>query len=472
MPGDIYVSTSELLIPLIVALVAAVLTFLLALVKITQQNKKLAILTERLQAKDAEAAQLNNENSRLIAEKSASAESSTQLRERISRLQGDLENERRQFDEKLSLIESAREQMTLQFKNLANEILEEKSKKFTLTNQENISRILQPLQDKIQHFEKRVEETYDRESKERFSLAKEIKNLQELNSRISEDAVNLTNALKGDNKAQGTWGEMILESILEKSGLVKGREYEVQVAMKAADGSRSQPDVVVHMPESKDIVIDAKVSLKAYEAFCNEAQAEQKAKYLKQHIQSIRSHVRLLAAKEYQNLSSINSLDFVLLFMPVEAAFSVAGQEDADLFMSAFEKNIIIVGPSTLLTTLRTVQNIWRLAQQNQNALEIAVKAGALYDKFVAFVEDLDDVGAKIDSTRTSYERARNKLGSGRGNLITRVEKLKQLGAKTSKKHNKEILQAVELEVPPDVLPSPRIEVKSGSQEPNALEEK
>lgn len=455
----------EYLIPVISAALAAIVTLLLLQIRLGRQGRELAVLNERLQAKETETAALQGELERLNSENSSLQESSAELREQISRLQGDLSNERKQFDEKLSLLEAAREQMSLQFKDLANQILEDKSKKFTASNQENITQILKPLQDKIQHFEKRVEETYDRESKERFSLAKEIKNLQELNSRISKDAVNLTNALKGDNKAQGTWGEVILESILEKSGLVKGREYEVQVSMKASDGTRLQPDIVVHMPESKDIIIDAKVSLKAYEAYCNEEDSAQKAEFLKQHIQSIRNHVRLLSSKDYQNLTGLNSLDFVLLFMPIEASFSVAGQEDAEMFNSAFEKNIIIVGPSTLLTTLRTVQNIWRLAQQNQNALEIAVKAGALYDKFVTFVEDLEDVGSKIDSTRKSYERAHNKLGSGRGNLISRVEKLKLLGAKTSKKHNKEILEAMDIEVQQDALPGSLVEEKPGEQE-------
>ncbi|MBL4821530.1 MAG: DNA recombination protein RmuC, partial [Gammaproteobacteria bacterium] len=394
-------------------------------------------------------------------------ESSIRLREQISRLQGDLSNEQRQFEEKLALLENAREQMNLQFKELANEILEDKSKKFTATNQENISQILKPLQEKIQHFEKRVEETYDRESKERFSLGQEIKRLQELNSRISEDAVNLTNALKGDNKAQGTWGEMILESILEKSGLVRGREYETQVSLKAVDGSRSQPDVVVHLPESRDIIIDAKVSLKAYEAYCNEDQPDQKTEYLKQHVQSMRNHIKLLSSKEYQNLMGVNSLDFVFLFMPIEASFSIAEQQDANLAHNAYEKNIIIIGPSTLFTTLRIVQNLWRQAQQNQNALEIASKAGALYDKFVGFVDDLEEVGGKIDATRKSYERAHNKLISGRGNLIGRVEKIKQLGAKTSKKHSDEVLQAADLEMQPETLPGAVIEDKSGSREPH-----
>jgi DNA recombination protein RmuC len=377
------------------------------------------------------------------------------LREQLARSQSDLDNERQKFEEKLTLLEGARDQMTLQFKQLATEILEDKSRRFTASNQENIAQILKPLQEKIQHFEKKVEETYHRESQERFSLAKEIRNLQDLNNRISEDAINLTNALKGDNKAQGTWGEMILESILEKSGLVKGREYEVQVSLKGAGGSRSQPDVIVHLPESKDIVIDAKVSLKAYEAYCSEDDAERRAKLLQQHIQSIRNHVKILASKDYQNLNAINTLDFILLFMPVEAAFSVAAQQDTELFINAFEKNIIIVGPSTLLTTLRTVQNIWRMAQQNQNALEIASRAGALYDKFVGFVEDLEEIGSKIDASKRSYELAYNKLKSGRGNLIGRVENLKSLGAKTSKQHRQEVLQSAELDVQQEVLPGP-----------------
>ncbi|HJN96145.1 MAG TPA: DNA recombination protein RmuC, partial [Gammaproteobacteria bacterium] len=300
--------------------------------------------------------------------------------------------------------------------------------------------VLNPLQEKIKQFEKRVEETYDKESKERFSLAKEIKSLQELNSRISEEAVNLTNALKGDNKAQGSWGEFVLESILEKSGLVKGREYDVQVSLKAEDGSKSQPDVVVHLPESRDVIIDSKVSLKAWDAFCSSEDEENKADFLKQHVQSVRLHVKNLSGKGYQNLVGVNSLDYVLLFMPIEAAYSVVIQLDPELNQHAFERNIIFVGPTTLLTTLKTVHNLWRLVQQNQNANEIAKQAGNLYDKFVAFVGDLDEVGQRIDASKKSFDKAHNKLLSGRGNLIKRVENLKQLGAKTSKKHKTEVL--------------------------------
>jgi len=430
-------------------------------------SQKGGVLQAQLQGKEAELQALREERDRLGLNCAELTENSTRLREQLSALQTELSHEKRAFTEKLSLLENSREQMSLQFKDLANEILEDKSKRFTDTNRDNISQLLKPLQERINSFEKRVEETYDKESKERFSLAREIKSLQELNSRISEDAINLTNALKGDNKAQGTWGEMILESILTKSGLVKGREYDVQVSIKNEAGSRSQPDVIVHMPQAKDIIIDAKVSLKAYEAFCCEEQPEKKADLLRQHIQSIRNHVKSLAAKDYQNLTGNNSLDFILLFMPVEAAFSVAAQEDTALFISAFEKNIIIVGPSTLLTTLRTVQNIWRLAQQNKNALEIASRAGALHDKFVAFVEDLEEVGNRLESTQSSYDKAKNKLISGRGNLISRAEKLRVLGAKTSKRHDEELLASADLEMQQDVLPEIPMADKPGSGEPH-----
>ncbi|MEZ5491776.1 MAG: DNA recombination protein RmuC [Gammaproteobacteria bacterium] len=454
-----------LLVAMSAAAVAGLITYLLVSRNLNQRERQIAALSERLQGKEEELRTLQGEIRTLDEQSSVLGQTNTGLREQIARLQSELSSEQQRFAEKFALLEGAREQMSLQFKELANEILEDKSKRFTVSNQENIAQILKPLQEKIQHFEKRVEETYDKESKERFSLAREVKALQELNTRLSEDAVNLTNALKGDNKTQGTWGEMILESILEKSGLVKGREYEIQVSLKAADGSRSQPDVIVHMPGSKDIIIDAKVSLKAYEAYCNEDEPGRKADLLQQHIQSIRNHVKLLASKDYQNLAGVKTLDFILLFMPIEAAFSVAAQQDSELFMSAFEKNIIIVGPSTLLTTLRTVQNIWRMAQQNQNALEIASRAGALYDKFVGFVEDLEDIGGKIDATRRSYDLAHNKLLGGRGNLIGRVEKLKALGAKTSKQHSKEVLQAADLEMQQDALPGTSEVVSDGGGE-------
>ncbi|MDE0733563.1 MAG: DNA recombination protein RmuC [Gammaproteobacteria bacterium] len=362
------------------------------------------------------------------------------FREDNARLTISLEFETKQFEEKMSLLNESRDQLGVAFKNIANEIFDDKSKKFTATNKESLSAVLNPLQEKIVQFEKRVEDTYDKEAKERFSLAKEIENLQKLNSKISEDAVNLTNALKGDNKTQGSWGEFVLESILEKSGLVKGREYDVQVSLKAEDGSKSQPDVIVHLPESRDIIIDSKVSLKAWDGFCASEDEGEKSELLSQHIQSVRMHVKSLSGKDYQNLAGINSLDYVFLFMPIEAAYSIAIQNDPELSQHAFERNIIFVGPTTLLTTLKTVQNLWRLAQQNRNANEIAEKAGALYDKFVAFVDDLDEVGVKIDASKKSFEKAQNKLLTGRGNLIKRAEALKELGAKTSKKQKPDVV--------------------------------
>ena len=401
-----------------------------------------ATASERLTAKEAELESLRSNQAQFSEDNSSLKSEIQNYREELATVKTSLDLERKQFEEKLSLLNESREQLVITFKNLANEIFDDKSKKFTATNKESLNAVLNPLQERIQRFEKRVEETYDKESKERFSLAKEIENLQKLNTRISEEAINLTNALKGDNKAQGSWGEFVLESILEKSGLVKGREYEVQVSLKDEEGGKAQPDIIVHLPESRDIIIDSKVSLKAWDAYSAAKEESIKEEALKQHIASIRNHVKLLSSKDYQNLVGVNSLDYVFLFMPIEAAYSAALQEDPELFQFAFERNIIFVVPTTLLTTLKTVQNLWRLAQQNQNANEIAERAGALYDKFVAFVDDLDDVGHRIDASKKSFEKARNKLLSGRGNLVKRAESLKQLGAKTSKKQKAENLSS------------------------------
>ncbi|MDD9895730.1 MAG: DNA recombination protein RmuC [Gammaproteobacteria bacterium] len=419
--------------------------------------------TERLAAKQDELDSLQTSASELSVENKSLKSDIQAYREELATIKTSLELERKQFEEKLDLLNESREQLSTAFKNIANEIFEDKSKKFTATNKESLSAVLTPLQDKIQQFEKRVEETYDKESKERFSLAKEIENLQKLNTRISEEAVNLTNALKGDNKAQGSWGEFVLESILEKSGLVKGREYEVQVNLKDEEGGKAQPDVIVHLPESRDIILDSKVSLKAWDAYCATDDNLVKQEALKQHVASIRNHVKLLSSKDYQNLVGVNSLDYVFMFMPIEAAYSAALQEDTELFQYAFERNIIFVVPTTLLTTLKTVQNLWRLAQQNQNANEIAEKAGALYDKFVAFVDDLDEVGQRIDSARKSFDKAHNKLVSGRGNLVKRAESLKELGAKTSKQQKTDKL-SVALEEEPNRLRNKQAELENDKE--------
>jgi len=354
-------------------------------------------------------------------------------REKVSHLQTTLLEQQKQNEEKLTLLQQARESLNAEFKNLANDIFDAKQKSFKEQNQLQMDGLLKPLSEKIKDFEKRVEETYDRESKERFSLAKEVRDLQTLNVRISQDAVNLTNALKGENKTQGTWGEVILERVLEKSGLEKGREYEVQVNLKNEQGQRFQPDVVVHLPEGKDVIIDSKVSLVSYERYCSAEPGAAQQDALKAHILSLRQHVKLLSEKDYQNLENVRTLDFVLLFVPVEAAFTLAVQQDNEIFTNAFDKNIVLVAPSTLLATLRTIQNIWRYEQQNKNAQEIASRAGALYDKFVNFVADLEDIGAKLESVQTVYAKAHNKLTSGKGNLVTRAENMRELGARVTK---------------------------------------
>lgn len=454
--------TSSLFIASASLLLVAVIAIAVLLRRLQSLSINAASVRERCVAKESEAASLQYRLAQLQTDNDSLQSDKLKFTEDIVRLQTSLDLERKQFDEKLSLLNDSREQLSVAFKNVAQEIFEEKSKNFVEKNKDSLATILNPLQDKISQFQKRVEETYDKESKERFSLAKEIKSLQELNTKISEDAINLTNALKGDNKAQGSWGEFILESVLEKSGLVKGREYDVQASLKSEDGSKYQPDVIVHLPESRDVIIDSKVSLKAWDAFCCADESPQRDELLKQHIQSIRQHVKSLSAKDYQNLAGINSLDYVFLFMPIEAAYFTAIQNDPELSQHAFDRNIIFVGPTTLLTTLKTVQNLWRLSQQNQNANEIAERAGALYDKFVAFVKDLDDVGVKIDASKKSFERAHNKLQSGRGNLIKRVETLKQLGAKTAKKHESKLLSsALQEEDAVAVLPAEAGEAQS-----------
>jgi DNA recombination protein RmuC len=352
---------------------------------------------------------------------------------KLAELETRLEDERRNAEEKLALLQEAREQLKLEFQNVANRIFEDKSQKFTEQNKENIEGVLKPMREQLSDFKKKVEDVYDKESKDRVSLLNEIIHLKSLNERISEDAVNLTNALKGQSKTRGAWGEMILERVLEESGLQKGREYEVQSMYASDEGQRRHPDVIVHLPEGKDIVIDSKVSLAAYEKYCVADTEEKRDKRLKEHIVSIRTHIKTLSDKRYEELEGIRTLDFVLMFLPIEGAFWAAIESDQGLFNEAFGKNIMLVSPSTLLATLRIINNIWRYEDQNRNAMLIAKKAGDLYDKFVGFVEALDDVGQKIGKAQESYHTARNRLTEGRGNLVRRSEELRQLGVKSQK---------------------------------------
>lgn len=320
-----------------------------------------------------------------------------------------------------------------EFKQLAHDIMSQQGQQLAKENERQLGSLLTPLGSQIQKFQESVEKSYQEEARERFSLVKEIKGLQLLNQKISDDAVSLTHALKGQNKLQGGWGEVILERILERSGLEKGREYETQVSYQTSEGRRLQPDVVIHLPEGKQVIVDSKMVLISYLAYMEAETDDERSRALKQHLDAVRRHMKELSAKSYHDLPGITSLDFVLLFIPIEAAFGLALQGDNGLFSEAFEHNIIIVGPSNLLATLRTIQNIWRNEKQSQNAIEIARQAGAMYDKFSGFVQDMDDIGSKLEAVSRSHDSALKKLTVGRGNLVARAEKLKLMGAKTSK---------------------------------------
>jgi len=332
------------------------------------------------------------------------------------------------------------EKFAAEFKNLANQIFEEKSQKFTEQNKSNLGDLLKPLGDKLVLFEQKVTQS-DKESVARNSaLREQIIALRELNTKMSADAENLTKALKGDVKTQGNWGEVILESILEKSGLEKGREYFTQETHQNENGRRLRPDVIIKLPENKNLVVDAKVTLVAYEKYMNADSEEQRSLFLKDHLASVKAHIKGLAEKNYHQLFDGGNLDYVLMFLPIESAFSLVVQHGGELYNDAHEKSIIIVSPATLIATLRTVASIWKHEYQNKNALEIARQGGALYDKFKAFVDDLMEVGRSLDRSKSQYSDAMNKLVSGKDNLIRKTERLKELGAKTNKKMDENLL--------------------------------
>jgi DNA recombination protein RmuC len=358
----------------------------------------------------------------------------------LSKKEVDFENLWERNKEQRDEVEKLQQKFTKEFENLANKILDEKSNKFTEQNKENMKNILSPLQDKIQLFEKKVEDTHKESIDYHAALRQQILGLQQMNLQMSKETINLTKALKGDSKMQGNWGELVLERVLEKSGLEKGREYEVQQSFTTEDGSRVFPDVVINLPDGKKMIVDSKVSLTAYEKHINEDDDDLKRAYLKEHVLSIKRHVEQLGNKNYQDLYQIESPDFVLLFIPIEPAFAMALNEDMSLYNKAFEQNIVIVTPATLLATLRTIDSMWTNQKQQENSLEIARQAGALYDKFEGFVADLIKIGKKIDESKMEYSGAMNKLVEGKGNLITSVEKLKKMGAKAKKSLPEKIL--------------------------------
>lgn len=347
----------------------------------------------------------------------------------------DSENKNLQLklDEHKTEVENLQKKFTSDFEILANKILEEKSNKFTEQNKENLKIILNPLQEKIKVFEDKVDQTHKESIDYHAALRQQILGLKEMNLQMSKETINLTKALKGDNKTQGNWGELVLERVLEKSGLEKDREYYVQQSFTNDAGKRILPDVVIHLPDNKKMVVDSKVSLTAYEKFVNEENETLKAQFLKEHIASLKRHVVQLSEKKYEDIYKIESPDFVLLFIPIEPAFAVAINTDNSLYNNAFEKNIVIVTPTTLLATLRTIDSMWNNEKQQKNAIEIARQAGALYDKFQSLLTDLVGIGKRIDDSKKEYSNAMNKLFDGRGNLISSVEKLKKMGAKAKK---------------------------------------
>ncbi|SNR43218.1 DNA recombination protein RmuC [Maribacter sedimenticola] len=407
-----------------------------------QMQANLSVLQERLKETEQQKLSLQSEKE--------------QLGNRIVRAQADMEHLHDKNREQKEEVEKLQEKFTKEFENLANKILEEKSLKFTERNEKNIKDILTPLNDKIQLFEKKVEASQKENISIHSALREQLLNLQSQNLKITQEAENLTKALKGDSKMQGNWGELVLERVLEKSGLEKDREYTVQQSFTRADGSRVLPDVIINLPDGKKMIVDSKVSLTDYERYVN-ADEELKDSYLKDHINSLRRHVAQLSAKKYEDLYEMESPDFVLMFVPIEPAFAIAINQDSSLYNKAFEQNIIIVTPSTLLATLRTIDSMWNNEKQQRNAIEIARQAGALYDKFEGFVGDLMKVGKKMDEAKSEYKGAMNKLVEGRGNIVTSIQKLKKMGAKAKKTIPEAVLnRALEDE---DIKEEPKLEL-------------
>ena len=404
-----------------------------------KQTSEQAFLQQKFEV-EKEKSLFEDRNQSLLKEKEELLLQVQQLRsengiqsQQLARAEADFGNLQEKMDSQKKEMENLQQKFTAEFESIAAKILKQNTLEFSASNQKSITELLSPLKEKIQVFEKKVEDTYEKGLKDQTDLKAELKKLHDLNLKISDEANNLTKALKGDVKKQGSWGEVILERILERSGLTEGREYTKQESVLSENGQRFQPDVVIHLPDSKHIVVDSKVSLVAYERLVNADLEKDRAAFVKEHLLSVRSHIKILSDKHYQHSPNFNSPDFVLLFVPIESSFSIAVQEDQDLFSYAWDNKVVIVSPSTLLATLRTIASIWQQENQTRNALEIARQSGALYDKFVAFISDMESIGKSLESTRKTYDQATNKLYSGSGNLVKRAENIRKLGAKTTK---------------------------------------
>ncbi len=404
-------------------------------------QQELAALREKTQHFVELQQQLLRKDDQLVA----SQQENTELKTR-------LEQERKNFAEQLALLQNAKADLAKEFENLANKIFENKQQQFSTNSKTLLDSTLDPLKLQLSEFRKKVEDVYEKENAERNRLAGQVVELQKQAQKIGEDAVNLAQALKGNTKAQGNWGEVVLERLLEESGLQKGREYDTQVNFTANDGSRLVPDVIIHLPENKDIVIDAKCSLVDYEKFCSAEDEAERKYYLNAHVNSLRSHIKNLSIKDYEKLEGIKALDFVFIFIPIEAAFMFALQHEPGLYREAYDRHIVLVSPTTLLATLRTVENIWRYEKQNKNAERIAKDAGALHDQFVLLLESLDAIGSSLSKTQDAYNKARERLQTGRGNLVKRVDDIRRLGAKTKKTIANHLLEGAGAELEAEEL--------------------
>ncbi len=383
--------------------------------------------------KDLLKKEFTSEKSKLLDELGTERQKISELEKRLENALVTFKNQEEKLIHQSKDLEQLQQKFKIEFENIANKLLEEKSIKFTEQNKNNLDAILNPLKERIKDFEEKVDKTYKAESNERVSLKTQIENLTQLNQQLNEGAANLTKALKGENKTQGNWGEMILEKILEYSGLTKGIEYETQVTYKNQSNERVIPDVIINLPDKKHLIIDAKVSLLAYNQIVNAASEEEAKQFKTAHIASIKNHIKNLSDKKYETLDALNAPDFVLLFLPIESSFAMAVQADNDLFEYAWERRIVLVSPSTLLATLRTIAATWKQEKQTKNALEIAKEAGNMLDKFTNFVGDLTEIGKQIDKSKQSYEEAYKKLATGKGNLINRAKRIQELGAKSDK---------------------------------------
>lgn len=430
------------LVPVLAAVFAALMTYVLLAARLRRQETDVVTAETRVRAESqADVARLEERiaglsHGQIIKDDELQTLRTAlgEARERLAALTRELQSEREQSSEKLALLQDARGQLTQQFQVLAQEILEEKSKRFSEQNQSALGQLLEPLKSRLQEFQGKVETAYVSESKDRSALAEQVKQLMGLNQQLNQRASDLTRALTSQNKSQGNWGELVLERVLEASGLRKGQEYDVQESHTREDGTRAQPDVVIHLPEGKHLIIDAKMSLNAYLDYANSDDETVRDASVKRHLDSVRTHIKGLSDKNYQELYGLKSLDFVLMFIPVEPAFMLATSHDAELWQDAWKRNVLLVSPSTLLFVVRTVAHLWRQEQQTRNAKDIAQRGAELYDKFVGFVEGLELVGTRLNQAQKAFDDTHKKLSSGRGSLVRQAEMLRELGVKPTKR--------------------------------------